>query len=283
MATRRRRDVFDFAIPQATAADAMIPSLIEVPMFTRAILRTPGPDAALGLTTAHLGHPDLQLLKAQHRAYAQTLTDLGVTVEILPALPGFPDAYFVEDAAVVTPDLAVLTRPGALARRGEEDAMEGPLARHRTLARIQGPGTLDGGDVMIAGKLLFVGLTARTNEAGARQLGELLAPQGFELRMVPVGEGLHLKSSVNLVADGVLLMTAVLADQQAFADFNRWVVEDEDAYATNTLLINGTLLTPMGYPRVRRLLEPLGMPLMELDCSEMRRMDGGLSCLSLRF
>ncbi len=252
-------------------------------MFTHAILRTPGPDFADGLTTAQLGRPELPLMLEQHRAYAEALRSLGLSVEILDPLPGFPDAYFVEDAAVVTPGLGALTRPGALARRGEEEAMEAPLSRHRALARVQAPGTLDGGDVMIAGKQLFVGLTERTNEAGARQLGELLAPQGYELRMVPVGEGLHLKSSVNVVAEGVLLMTAALAGEAHFSGFRRLVVEDADAYATNTLLINGTLLTPMGYPRVRSLLEPLGQPILELDCSEMRKMDGGLSCLSLRF
>ncbi|HJU82776.1 MAG TPA: hypothetical protein VJ600_01060 [Holophagaceae bacterium] len=252
-------------------------------MFTHAILRTPGPDFAEGITTAHLGKPDLELILAQHRTYADALRRLGLQVEVLESLPGFPDAYFVEDTAVVTPGLAVVSRPGAPARRGEEDAMETPLRRHRPIARIQDPGTLDGGDVLIAGRDLFVGLSDRTNAAGADQLGVLLAPQGFRLHKVPVGEGLHLKSSVNLVADGVLLLTASLAGQEAFQSYRRLVVDDEDAYATNTLLINGVLLTPAGYPRVRRLLEGLGKPILELDCSEMRKMDGGLTCLSLRF
>lgn len=252
-------------------------------MFTRALLRSPGPDFADGLTTAELGRPTLAAMEAQHRAYAATLAELGLEVELLPALPGYPDAYFVEDGAVVVPELAVITRPGAPSRRGEEESLAPALAQHRPLARITEPGTLDGGDVLIVDKELFVGLSDRTNREGAEQLGALLAPHGYRLHCVPVGAGLHLKSSVNYVGEGALLMTAALAEREAFAPFRRLVVEEADAYATNTLLINGTLLTPAGFPRVRALLEPLGLPIRELDTSEARKMDGGLTCLSLRF
>ena len=252
-------------------------------VFTRALLRSPGPDFADGLTTAGLGCPDLERMRAQHRAYAEALSSLGLVVEILDPLPGFPDAYFVEDGAVVVPELAVITRPGALARRGEEESLAPALARHRPSARIQAPGTLDGGDVLIVEKDVFVGLSERTNREGAEQLGALLAPHGYTLHCVPVGAGLHLKSGVNFVGEGSLLMTAALADREAFAGFRRIVVEEPDAYAANTLHINGTLLMPAGFPRVRALLEPLGLPILELDTSEARKMDGGLTCLSLRF
>ena len=124
---------------------------------------------------------------------------------------------------------------------------------------------------------------SRTEEEGARQLGAILEPHGFSCRTVPVGEGLHLKSSVNLVADKVLLVTASFADRRELAGYRKIVVPAGEEYAANTLLINGTLIMPAGFPRTRGLLESLARPVIELDTSEFRKMDGGLTCLSLRF
>src|SRR5438067_5365108 len=157
------------------------------PVLTRAILRRPGPDFAAGLTTAGLGTPDLAIMLAQHAAYADALRALGLEIEVLDALPGFPDAYFVEDVAVVVPELAVVTRPGAPSRLGEADAIVAALARYRPVARLSPPGTLDGGDVLVAGGTVFIGLSSRTNERGAAQLARLLEPHGYRSRTVPVG------------------------------------------------------------------------------------------------
>ena len=251
--------------------------------FRRAIVRTPGPDAAAGLTTAGLGKPDLALLLAQHAAYIETLRGLGLEVEVLPASPGFPDAYFVEDAAVVLPEIAVLTRPGAPSRRGETASVESALARHRRLARIDLPGTLEGGDVLWAGGRFFIGLSVRTNEDGALQLGRILESCGYSWTAVPVEKGLHLKSFVNTLGGRTLVVASRFEGREFFRSFDRIVLDPGDDYAANTLWVNGTLLVPRGFPRALEKYAGLGLPLIEVDTSEMRKMDGGLTCLSLRF
>ena len=248
-------------------------------MLTRAILRRPGPDFAAGITAANLGAPDPSLLSVQHAAYADALRARGLEVEVLDPLPGFPDAWFVEDVAVVVPGLAVIARPGAPARRGEADAIVPALARHRSLARLEHPATLDGGDVLLAGRMVFIGLSTRTNEEGARQLSRLLEPHGYRARTVPVGSGLHLKSSVSWLGGETLLVSERFADRPELAPFRRIV---GDGPACNTLLVNGALLVPAGFPRTRQSLDELGLPVVELDVSEARKMDGGLTCMSLR-
>jgi dimethylargininase len=251
-------------------------------MLTRAILRRPGPDFAAGLTTAALGKPDLVRMLAQHTAYADALRASGLEIELLDPLPGFPDAYFVEDVAVVVPELAIVTRPGAPSRREEADAIVPVLSCHGEVARLQHPGTLDGGDVLIVGRTVFIGLSARTNEDGARQLARLLEPHGYRSQIVPVANGLHLKSSVNWVGGDTLLVGERFAERAEFRAFRRIVVDAAEEPACNTLLVNGTLLTPAGFPKLRRQLDDLGMPVLTLDVTEPRKMDGGLTCMSLR-
>lgn len=221
-------------------------------------------------------------MQAQHAAYAEALRGLGLSVEVLDPLSGFPDAYFVEDVAVVVPELAIVTLPGAASRRGEEEAIVPALARHRELARLQGPATLDGGDVLIAGRTVFIGLSARTNREGAEQLARLLEPHGYRSRTVPVAAGLHLKSSVSWLGGDTLLVSERFADRPELRGFHTLVVVAADEPACNTLLVNGTLLTPVGFPRVRHQLGRTGSPVVELDVSEVRKMDGGLTCMSLR-
>lgn len=252
------------------------------PVLTSAIVRRPGPDFARGLTTASLGEPDAARMIAQHAAYADALRALGLVVEVLDALPGFPDAYFVEDVAVVVPELAVVARPGAPSRLGEADAIVPALARHRKLARIEPPATLDGGDVLVAGRSVFIGLSARTNAEGAAQLARLLEPHGYRPWAIPVAAGLHLKSSVSWLGGETLLLSERFADRPEFRAWRRIVVGAAGEPACNTLLVNGTLLTPRGFPEVRRQLDRTAMPVVELDVSEVRKMDGGLTCLSLR-
>jgi len=252
-------------------------------VLTHAILRRPGPDFAAGLTTARLGFPDPVRMLAQHAAYAGAVRALGLEVEVLDALAGFPDAYFVEDVAVVVPELAVIARPGAASRRGEAGAIVPVLARHRALARLEPPATLEGGDVLVAGRTVFIGLSARTNEEGARQLARLLEPHGYRSRTVPVTTALHLKSSLCWLGGETLLVSERLADQPELREFRRIIVDAADEPACNTLLLNGTLLAPAGFPRTRRQLDETGLPVIELDVSEARKMDGGLTCMSLRF
>lgn len=252
-------------------------------MFTRAIVRKPGPDCGRGLTQSGLGPPDYERILAQHKAYIEALRSLGLTVTVLPAAPGFPDSYFVEDTAVVTPRLAVITNPGAKSRRGEENSIEPVLARFRPTFRLKPPATVEGGDVLMVENHFFIGVSERTNLEGARALGKHLQEHGYTWTPVPVAAGLHLKSSVNYVGQGRLIVTRDFAAQTEFEDFPKIVLDPGEEYAANILWINGSLIVPAGFPKTRRKLDKLGLPVIELDVSEVRKMDGGLTCLSLRF
>jgi dimethylargininase len=251
--------------------------------FTHAIVRRPGENFAQGLTTSRLGTPSYELMIKQHDAYIETLRALGLDVIVLDALPDYPDAYFVEDTAVVTPDAAIITNPGAETRRGEEDTIEPVLARYRNTVRISAPGTLDGGDVLMVGTHFFVGISERTNKEGAEQLGNILEKFGNIWTAIPVEAGLHLKSSVNYVGNNTLLLTKEIADHHQFGGYDRVVLDPAEEYAGNTLLINDCLIVPKGFPGTRKRLEALSLKVIELDVSEVRKMDGGLTCLSLRF
>ena len=158
----------------------------------------------------------------------------------------------------------------------------GPL-KFRKLEFIQPPGRLDGGDVLLAGGHFFIGLSKRTNLDGARQLGVSAGKQGFSWSPVEVTGALHLKSGVNHIGPGTLLMFEAYGDQEAFKNYNRIFVAKDEAPAANSLFVNGTLLTPAGYPKTRKRLQSVGIPIIELDMSEAIKMDGGLTCLSLRF
>ena len=252
-------------------------------MITTAITRKPGSNFADGLTTADLGQPDYGLMSEQHQRYIATLQGLGLEVLVLEPLLDFPDGHFVEDVAVVTPELAVITRPGAPPRRGETAAMEPVLGQYKPLACIEPPGLLEGGDVAIAGKHVFIGLSERTNEAGAEQLGRFLERQGYRWSTVVVGEGLHLKSSVNVLGDRTLLLTADFVGRPQFEGYEQIVVDEGEEYAANCLLVNGTILMAQGFPGLRAKLGVLERPIIELEMSESEKMDGGLTCLSLRF
>jgi dimethylargininase len=252
-------------------------------MFTRAICRKPGLNFSHGITTVKGGKPDYAKMMTQHDAYVDALKKLGLQVEVLEPLGEFPDAYFVEDAAIVTPELAIITRPGAKARRGEAAAMEPVLVKYRPLARIEAPGKLDGGDVLLIERHALIGVSERSNPEGAEQLGEILEDHGFTWTAVPVAEGLHFKSSVNWVGGRNLLVTEDFAGMDELEGFRQIVVDPTESYAANVLWINGTLIVPAGYPGTRKKLEVLGLPILELDTSEARQMDGGLTCMSLRF
>ncbi|MCP4572217.1 MAG: amidinotransferase [bacterium] len=250
-------------------------------MITHALCRRPGPDMAGGLTTAGLGLPDPELALHQHSAYVAALKALGLDVDVLPALAGHPDACFVEDTAVLVPDLAVVTRPGAPSRQGEQESVAQALAGPVT--RLTEPATLDGGDVLVAERTCWIGLSGRTNADGALQLAAALRPLGYDCITVEVGAGLHLKSGMNHLGGRRLLATPDLARNPAFTGWEVLVVPEDESYAANTLLVNGTLLTPAGFPCTRALIDTCGLPVRELELSEFEKVDGGLTCLSLRF
>ena len=242
--------------------------------ISRAIVRTPTANAGAGLTTAGLGPPDIDTMRVQHREYVRVLESLGLQVTVLEGDERFPDGCFVEDTAVVTPGIAVATRPGAASRRGEVAAIKPLLEEHRPVARITSPGSVDGGDIVITGDSALIGLSARTNAEGARQLSEILESQGLRSISVPVEEGLHLKSSINTIGENRLLVTQAFTGRKALESFEQVVIPGDESYAGNTLWINDNALVPAGFPQTRSLIEVLGIDVIEVEVSEFRKMDG---------
>jgi dimethylargininase len=178
---------------------------------------------------------DLDKAVAQHDAYESALRALGVTVEHLPPLPDFPDSVFVEDTAVAFDEIAIITRPGAASRRGETPSTAQALSSHRRLGFIEEPGTLDGGDVLVIGRCVFVGQTARSNPAGIQQLARWLAPLGYTVCAVPVRGCLHLKTAVTRAGDNLVLINAQFIDAEMFRDFERIEVAPTEPAAGNAL------------------------------------------------
>lgn len=250
--------------------------------YTHAIVRPPTANAGDGLTTSHLGAPDVGRMLEQHREYVRVLESLGIEITVLDADERYPDACFVEDTAVVTPQLAVVTYPGAPSRRGEEAAVEPWLAAHRPVARIEAPGTVDGGDILVMGERVLIGLSERTNDEGASQLSGLFEAQGMQCTTLDAGAGLHLKSSINALGDYRLLVTQEFSELPELSTFERVVIPAGETYAGNSLWVNEHVLVPAGFPATRDLIEKLGTKSIEVDVSEFRKMDGGLTCLSIR-
>jgi dimethylargininase len=253
-------------------------------MFTQAITRTPCKNFFHGLTTTLSPEPaDYGLMLKQHAAYLDALSTAGLDVIVLDPQPDYPDAHFVEDTAVVSSDVAVITIPGAAARQGEEESIIPVLAEFRRIERIEAPGTVDGGDVLQVGNHFFIGISERTNKEGAEQLGQILQRYNNTWATVAVGAGLHFKSSVNYVGLNTLLVTADFTAKEQLKGYDLIVLDRAESYAANTLLVNEHLLIPAGYPGTCKQLEKLGLNMIELEVSEVRKMDGGLTCMSLRF
>ncbi len=231
----------------------------------------------------HLGRAPIDVSRAaeQHRAYEKCLEGLGCRVESLPAEPEQPDSVFVEDAAAVFDELAILARPGAESRRAEVASVGRALEPHCKLARIEAPGTLDGGDVLTVGKQVFVGLSRRTNQAGFEQVRALLPVYGYSVESVPVGRCLHLKSAVSQVAEGTLLINPAWLERRAFGDFEWIEVDPEEPFAANALLVNGAVIYPAAYARTRRRLEERGIRVVPVEVSELAKAEGGVTCCSL--
>jgi dimethylargininase len=256
-------------------------------MFTRAIVCPPCANFAEGLTTASLGAPNLEKALEQHERYCEALESCGVALTRLAPDARHPDSTFVEDAAVLAPRCAVITRPGAIGRRGETQAVRKALERfYETFHEIQAPGTVDGGDVCEAGEHFFIGISGRTNEEGARQLAEFLLSSGYASTFVVVrGRAglLHLKSGLAYLGDRWLVVDESIAGLKEFSGYRTLRVEPAERYAANCVRINGRVLLASGYPKIEARLRGIGMNAVALDMSEFRKMDGGLSCLSLRF
>ena len=255
--------------------------------FQSAIVRPPASNFAAGLTTQDLGTPSFEKALQQHAAYCQALLRCGLELTELPADPDYPDSTFVEDTAILTPRGAILARPGANSREGEVDTMRPALALfYDTLAEITAPGTLDGGDICEAGDRFFIGISERTNPDGARQLANFLAQLGYTSDFVDirgVAGILHLKSGIASLGEGRLALIDALAGHPAFRRYEIIRLQPQENYAANCVRINDYVLIAAGFPCFHESLRQAGYQPLLLDMSEFQKMDGGLSCLSLRF
>jgi len=225
---------------------------------------------------------DVARASAQHRDYEAALERLGVRVVSLPAEPDLPDCVFVEDPAVVLDEIAIITRMGAESRRGESESLAAALARFRPLVRLSAPATLEGGDVVRMGKTLYVGLSRRTNAAGARQLAEIVEPYGYLVAPINVTGCLHLKSACCAVSDDMVLSNRALFDA---SELGCEVIDvpAEEPGAADVLRIGNTVLIPAVFPRTARLLEESGFTVQPLDVSELQKAEAGVTCMSLVF
>ena len=217
----------------------------------------------------------------EHAAYEAALRTLECRVERLPDLPEHPDSVFVEDTAIVFDQVAVIARPGAASRRGEIESTARALERHRPLAYIQAPATLDGGDVLVTPGRVFVGITGRTNADGARQLATILAPQGVQVVPVPVTGCLHLKSAATLVPLSRLLLNPAWIDRSFFAGFDLIEVDPSEPDAGNVLLVGDRVLCPEAHTKTRQRLEALGISTQPVPAGELAKAEGGVTCCSL--
>lgn len=256
-------------------------------MYKNAIVRLPGRNFADGLTTAGLGLPQYSRALEQHALYCEALKECGLAFTTLEADLRFPDSTFVEDTAVLTARGAVLTRPGAPSREGEVAAIRATIENlFPTVYEIHAPGTLDGGDICQAEEHFFVGLSQRTNEEGAGQLAAHLAALGYTSSVVDVRGMpgiLHLKSGISYIGNRALVAIEEMAGNQAFTGYEFIRVTAEESYAANCVRVNHRVLVAAGHPRLIEELAERGFNPLALDLSEFQKMDGGLSCLSLRF
>jgi len=256
-------------------------------MFSKAIVRLPATNYADGLTTVAPGVPEYARALRQHSAYCEALEQCGLELTHLEADEEYPDSTFVEDTAVLVLRGAILTRPGAASRMGEVGSINKTLSRfYSQINSIHEPGTLDGGDVCEAGNHLFIGISARTNEVGAGQLAELLASYGYTSSFVDirsVKDILHLKSGLASLGDNRLVITEALANREEFRGYELVRLSADEEYAANCVRVNDQVLIAAGYPSFERTLRELGYETIALEMTEFQKMDGGLSCLSLRF
>lgn len=256
-------------------------------MFKHTIVRRPAKSLIDGITSApELGKPDYALAQKQHDTYIEALKACGVDVLVLDAMEAFPDSCFVEDVAVCTKNCAVITNPGAASRNGEVTGIIDAIKKFYPEDKIEyitSPGTLEGGDVMMVGDHFYAGLSARTNQEGADQFFKALNKHGMTGEVVPLSEVLHLKTGLAYLENNNLLVGGEFITSPVFKDFNKVVVPQEESYACNCIWINDNIIVPAGYPATQKGVEALGYNVIVVDTSEYRKLDGGLSCLSLRF
>ena len=256
-----------------------------LPPFTRILARRPGDNFADGLTTVDLGQPDVALAMQQYDAYLDALRDCDLDVTVLPPDDRFPDGHFVEDPIVIFRDMAFLCRSGAKSRQGEADSLAQHLSHLRQIA-IQGDNVfIDGGDVLFCADRVLIGISERTNIAGASQLRDALLTVQSDLcvEFIPFSGVLHLKSGLTELAPNVLIHDPKMKLESPITFADVIDLPADEGYAADVMPVNDMLFIPKGYPTVRAIAEQHYDSIIALDMSEFQKMDGGLTCLSLRY
>jgi dimethylargininase len=252
--------------------------------FTHALLRYPTPNFGNGLTTQQLGAPAFSRAMQQYSAYLDALRACGLAVTTLPGDPAYPDGCFVEDTAIMFRDMVMITQPGAASRLGESASIAEALQSHN-LVHMTAEGRMDGGDVLFCADRVLIGISQRTNQEGANQLRNALMDYDSSLKIdfVPFGGVLHLKTGVTELAPGVLLRSPMMTTDYPFDFAENDYLPHAEAHGANVLPINNAIMIMTGYPTVAELAENHYTNIVELPMSEFEKMDGSLTCLSLRY
>lgn len=253
-------------------------------MFTKAIVRKPCPKITEGLTSASLGKPNFDNALIQHQNYVSALKSCGLEVTILEAEENYPDSTFVEDTALCTPHCAIITNPGAPSRQGEEKSIVIALEKfYKNIEHIKAPGTVEAGDIMMVESHFYIGLSERTNQEGADQMIKILEKYNLSGSVVTMSEVLHLKTGLSYIENNNLLAAGEFLQKEEFNKFNIIEISKDDSYSANSVWINDKVLVPKGFSQTTQKIVKAGYEVIEVDVSEFQKVDGGLSCLSLRF
>lgn len=224
---------------------------------------------------------DMNVARTQHDAYVHALRELGCQVVELPEESDLPDSVFVEDTAFILPEVAVITRPGADSRKPEVESIIPALSPYRPLLRVNEPASVDGGDVLVIGKKIFIGLSTRSNQEAVSQLNVLLAPYGYTVRGVEMTDCLHLKTAVTRVDDTTLLINPNWVDSSNFHGFDLIEIDASEPFAANCLPVKGKIIYPTTFPNTRKRLEEKGFSVISVDLSELAKAEGAVTCCSL--
>ena len=253
-------------------------------MFTNAIARTPSKSMVNGLSSAGLGLPNYELAIEQHQNYIKALKSCGLEVLVLEAHENYPDSTFVEDVALLSKSCAIITNPGAESRKGEIEDIREVLKRFYTnIEEVQSPGTVEAGDIMMVGSHFYIGLSERTNNNGAQQTIKYLEKYGMTGSTVSMEKVLHLKTGLAYLEHNNLVACGEFLKKTEFQKFNIIKIQESDAYSANCIWVNDKVLLPKGFPKTKETISKAGYEIIEVDVSEFQKIDGGLSCLSLRF
>ena len=252
--------------------------------FTHAIVRQPAKSIVKGLRAVDIGSPDYDQMICDHNDYVEALVSAGVKVISLTALDKFPDGQFVEDTALCLPEAVILMRPGAPSRLGEVCEIEPQLRDlFKTVYEIEKPGHIEGGDILVTGKEILVGRSARTNENGVSQLSEIVTPLGYVMREVfTPPEILHFKTDCSLLGPDEILSTKRLQNSGCFDGYKVVNVADGEEASANAIRVNDYVIMPAGFPNTKATLEDHGYKVKAINNTECAKLDGGMSCLSLR-